>query len=117
MAGATSDKPLMEKKKLAPLNEGGPTQLLNLQIQKLEEENQGLRQRMRTVEGQTTEILEAKQQLKQEVESLKSELEAKEKGEEEEKGLGKEYEEVRHREGSELLMVCTAVSNSQGWQD
>ena len=43
------EKPLIEKKKLAPLNDGGPTQLLNLQIQKLEQENQSLRQRMKTV--------------------------------------------------------------------
>ena len=44
-----AEKPLIEKKKLAPLNDGGPTQLLNLQIQKLEQENLGLRQRMKTV--------------------------------------------------------------------
>ena len=79
---------MVEKKKLAPLNDGGPTQLLNLQIQKLEQENQGLRQRMKTVgplvhlclssfklllqiESQATEILESKLELKAEVESLK----------------------------------------------
>ncbi len=38
-----------EKKRLAPLNEGGPAQLLNIQIQKLEEENQDLRNRLKTV--------------------------------------------------------------------
>ena len=43
------EKPLIEKKKLAPLNDGGPTQLLNLQSQKLEQDNQSLRQRMKTV--------------------------------------------------------------------
>jgi hypothetical protein len=40
---------LTEKKRLAPLNEGGPAQLLNIQIQKLEEENQDLRNRLKTV--------------------------------------------------------------------
>ena len=39
----------MEKKKLAPLNEGGPAQLLNLQIQRLDLENTELRTRLRTV--------------------------------------------------------------------
>ena len=39
----------LEKKKLAPLNEGGPSQLLNLQIQKLEQENTDLRTRLKTV--------------------------------------------------------------------
>ncbi len=40
---------LTEKKRLAPLNEGGPVQLLNIQIQKLEEENQDLRIMLKTV--------------------------------------------------------------------
>eukprot|EP00090_Calanus_glacialis_P006481 TRINITY_DN15044_c0_g1_i2.p1 TRINITY_DN15044_c0_g1~~TRINITY_DN15044_c0_g1_i2.p1 ORF type:complete len:326 (-),score=127.84 TRINITY_DN15044_c0_g1_i2:113-1090(-) len=71
LAGTKVEKPLVEKKKLAPLNDGGPTQLLNLQIQKLEQENQGLRQRMKTIESQATEILESKLELKAEVESLK----------------------------------------------
>lgn len=66
------EKPLVEKKKLAPLNDGGPTQLLNLQIQKLEQENQGLRQRLKTLESQATEILESKLELKAEVETLKT---------------------------------------------
>jgi hypothetical protein len=44
-----ADRPLMEKKRLAPLNEGGPAQLLNLQIQKLDQENKSLRLRMKTV--------------------------------------------------------------------
>jgi len=73
LAGAKVEKPLIEKKKLAPLNDGGPTQLLNLQIQKLETENQGLRQRMKTLESQATEILEAKLQLKAKVAALENE--------------------------------------------
>jgi len=72
LSGAKVEKPLIEKKKLAPLNDGGPTQLLNLQIQKLEQENQSLRQRMKTIESQATEILESKLELKAEVETLKT---------------------------------------------
>lgn len=44
-----AERPLAEKKRLTPLHEGGPAQLLNLQIQKLEQENLALRQRMKTV--------------------------------------------------------------------
>jgi hypothetical protein len=50
----TADRP--EKKRLAPLNEGGPAQLLNIQIQKLEEENQDLRNRLKTVSSFFIEI-------------------------------------------------------------
>jgi hypothetical protein len=39
----------VEKKRLAPLHEGGPAQLLNIQIQKLETENLELRTRLKTV--------------------------------------------------------------------
>ena len=44
-----AERPLAEKKRLAPLHDGGPTQLLNLQIEKLEQENLALRQRMKAV--------------------------------------------------------------------
>ena len=77
----------MEKKKLAPLNDAGPTQLLNVQIQKLEQENSALKLRIKTVnsqsiipqdkvaiflqvESQATEILESKLGLKMELEKL-----------------------------------------------
>ena len=43
------EKPLMDKKRLAPLNEGGPAHLLQLQIQKLEQENTALKLRIKTV--------------------------------------------------------------------
>jgi len=94
MTGAKAERPLAEKKKLAPLHDGGPAQLLNLQIQKLEQENQGLRQRMRTVEGQTTGILEEKLKLEAEVGTLKEQLEKR--GNEAQEGFGqaKEYEEL-----------------------
>ena len=51
-SGAKIDTSLKEKKKLAPLNEGGPTQLLQVQIQKLEQENQALKLRIKTVKTQ-----------------------------------------------------------------
>ena len=69
------EKPLIEKKKLAPLNDAGPTQLLNVQIQKLEQENSALKLRIKTVEGQATEILESKLGLKMELEALQKKIE------------------------------------------
>merc|ERR1711953_1131364 len=69
-SGAKIDTALKEKKKLAPLNEGGPTQLLQIQIQKLEQENQALKLRIKTVEGQATDILQSKLGLKMELENL-----------------------------------------------
>ena len=69
------EKPLIEKKRLAPLNDAGPTQLLNVQIQKLEQENSALKLRIKTVEGQATEILESKLGLKMELETLRKKIE------------------------------------------
>ena len=69
------EKPLIEKKRLAPLNDAGPTQLLNVQIQKLEQENSALKLRIKTVEGQATEILESKLGLKSELETLRKKIE------------------------------------------
>ena len=46
------DKPhLSPKKKLAPLNEAGPVQLLNLQINELEADNATLRERVKGLEA------------------------------------------------------------------
>jgi len=68
---APKGEKLLEKKKLAPLNEGGPAQLLNLQIQKLEAENSELKLRIKTVENQAGEMVEEKVQLRKELEDLK----------------------------------------------
>ncbi|XP_023321990.1 leucine zipper transcription factor-like protein 1 [Eurytemora carolleeae] len=73
-ANSKIDGGWLEKKKLAPLNEGGPAQLLNLQIQKLEQENSDLRTRLRTVEEQASSALEDRSRLK----SLLEEMENKE---------------------------------------
>ena len=69
------EKPLIEKKRLAPLNDVGPTQLLNVQIQKLEQENSALKLRIKTVEGQATEILDSKLGLKMELDNLQKKIE------------------------------------------
>ena len=95
---------------MAPLNDGGPTQLLNLQIQKLEQENQGLRQRLKTVkyphiistsfhtefqlESQATEILESKLELKAEVENLKTQKTTEVANEIKTTETAKEFEKV-----------------------
>ena len=56
-AGHAPARPaLAEKKKLAPLHEGGPTQLLQLQISRLEQENSALRVRMKTVRRQFSQL-------------------------------------------------------------
>ena len=59
-------------KRLAPLNEGGPTQLLNIQIHQLNEENEKLRHRLKTVESQATSSMREYDELKSQIEDLKS---------------------------------------------
>ena len=44
---------LSPKKKLAPLNEGGPMQLLKLQMDQLREENEALRAQLKTAAADT----------------------------------------------------------------
>ncbi|KAK1806447.1 hypothetical protein P4O66_004962 [Electrophorus voltai] len=48
------------KPKLAPLNEGGVSELLNKEISRLEEENEKLRARLRTLESQAMSALDEK---------------------------------------------------------
>ncbi|XP_062841614.1 leucine zipper transcription factor-like protein 1 isoform X2 [Trichomycterus rosablanca] len=48
------------KPKLAPLNEGGVSELLNKEISRLQEENDKLRARLRTLESQATSALDEK---------------------------------------------------------
>ncbi|KAF7213526.1 leucine zipper transcription factor-like protein 1 isoform X1 [Nothobranchius furzeri] len=48
------------KPKLAPLNEGGVSELLNKEITRLQEENDKLKSRLRTLESQATSALEEK---------------------------------------------------------
>lgn len=58
----TSDKSNQEssKPKLAPLNEGGVSELLNKEISRLQEENDKLKSRLRTLETQAMSALDEK---------------------------------------------------------
>ncbi|XP_078054971.1 leucine zipper transcription factor-like protein 1 isoform X2 [Mustelus asterias] len=53
------------KHKLAPLNEGGVSELLSKEITRLQDENDKLKARLRTVETQATSALEEKLKLEQ----------------------------------------------------
>ncbi|XP_043575381.1 leucine zipper transcription factor-like protein 1 isoform X3 [Chiloscyllium plagiosum] len=53
------------KPKLAPLNEGGVSELLSKEITKLQDENDKLKARLKTVETQATNALEEKFKLEQ----------------------------------------------------
>lgn len=57
------DRPSLVQKKLAPLNEGGPVQLLKAQIGQLEDENKMLRSRLKELEQKTITTLNEKQEL------------------------------------------------------
>ena len=50
ISGTVEDSKPLVQKKLAPLNEGGPMQLLKIQIEQANEENQMLRNRLKEVE-------------------------------------------------------------------
>ncbi|XP_074549561.1 leucine zipper transcription factor-like protein 1 isoform X2 [Halichoeres trimaculatus] len=58
----TTDKKIQEtsKPKLAPLNEGGVSELLNKEIARLQEENDKLKARLRTLESQAMSALDEK---------------------------------------------------------
>ncbi|XP_072307280.1 leucine zipper transcription factor-like protein 1 isoform X2 [Eucyclogobius newberryi] len=58
----TPDKPNQEshKTKLAPLNEGGVSELLNKEISRLQEENDKMKARLRTLETQAMSALDEK---------------------------------------------------------
>lgn len=53
---SSNKKPIIDvlKPKLAPLNEGGTTELLNKEISRLQEENEKLKSRLKTLEIQAT---------------------------------------------------------------
>ncbi|XP_072416583.1 leucine zipper transcription factor-like protein 1 isoform X2 [Chiloscyllium punctatum] len=55
----------ISKPKLAPLNEGGVSELLSKEITKLQDENDKLKARLKTVETQATNALEEKLKLEQ----------------------------------------------------
>nr|XP_015210301.1 PREDICTED: leucine zipper transcription factor-like protein 1 isoform X2 [Lepisosteus oculatus] len=58
------------KPKLAPLNEGGVSELLNKEIARLQEENEKLKARLRTIETQATSALDEKSKLEKALKDL-----------------------------------------------
>ncbi|XP_041101157.1 leucine zipper transcription factor-like protein 1 isoform X2 [Polyodon spathula] len=58
------------KPKLAPLNEGGVSELLNKQIFRLQDENEKLKARLRTIESQATSALDEKSKLERALKDL-----------------------------------------------
>lgn len=58
------------KPKLAPLNEGGTAELLNKEILRLQEENEKLKSRLKTIEIQATNVLDEKSKLERALQDL-----------------------------------------------
>ncbi|XP_075441471.1 leucine zipper transcription factor-like protein 1 [Ascaphus truei] len=58
------------KPKLAPLNEGGSSELLNKEIGRLHEENEKLKARLKTIEAQATGALDEKNKLEHALKDL-----------------------------------------------
>ncbi|XP_056155638.1 leucine zipper transcription factor-like protein 1 isoform X2 [Lampris incognitus] len=69
----TSNKVVQEisKPKLAPLNEGGVSELLNKEITRLREENDKLKARLRTLESQAMNALDEKTRAERALKDLK----------------------------------------------
>uniref|UniRef100_F6PJY2 Leucine zipper transcription factor-like protein 1 n=1 Tax=Equus caballus TaxID=9796 RepID=F6PJY2_HORSE len=69
---SSNKKPIIDiiKPKLAPLNEGGTAELLNKEILRLQEENEKLKSRLKTIEIQATEALNEKSKLEKALQDL-----------------------------------------------
>ncbi|XP_048190519.1 leucine zipper transcription factor-like protein 1 [Perognathus longimembris pacificus] len=69
---SSNKKPIIDitKPKLVPINEGGTTELLNKEIWRLQEENERLKARLKTVEIQATNALEEKSELEKALRDL-----------------------------------------------
>ncbi|XP_054406428.1 leucine zipper transcription factor-like protein 1 isoform X2 [Pongo abelii] len=69
---SSNKKPILDvtKPKLAPLNEGGTAELLNKEILRLQEENEKLKSRLKTVEIQATNALDEKSKLEKALQDL-----------------------------------------------
>ncbi|XP_045713456.1 leucine zipper transcription factor-like protein 1 [Phyllostomus hastatus] len=72
---SSNKKPAIDvvKPKLAPLNEGGTAELLNKEILRLQEENEKLKSRLKTLEIQATAALEEKAKLESALHGLQLE--------------------------------------------
>ncbi|XP_069873636.1 leucine zipper transcription factor-like protein 1 isoform X1 [Dipodomys merriami] len=69
---SSNKKPIIDitKPKLVPLNEGGTTELLNKEILRLQEENERLKSRLKTIETQVTNALDEKSKLEKALQDL-----------------------------------------------
>lgn len=69
---SSNKKPILDitKPKLAPLNEGGTAELLNKEILRLQEENEKLKSRLKTIEIQATSALDEKSKLEKALQDL-----------------------------------------------
>uniref|UniRef100_A0A8C9GRU5 Leucine zipper transcription factor-like protein 1 n=1 Tax=Piliocolobus tephrosceles TaxID=591936 RepID=A0A8C9GRU5_9PRIM len=69
---SSNKKPILDitKPKLAPLNEGGTAELLNKEILRLQEENEKLKSRLKTIEIQATNALDEKSKLEKALQDL-----------------------------------------------
>ncbi|CAN2389203.1 negative regulation of protein localization to ciliary membrane [Pristimantis euphronides] len=75
--GPSAKGPQSNKPRLVPLGEGGgPTDLLHSQIARLQEENDKLRARLRTLESQATAALDHKRSAEQALRGLQSQVQA-----------------------------------------
>uniref|UniRef100_A0A8C4NN94 Leucine zipper transcription factor-like protein 1 n=2 Tax=Eptatretus burgeri TaxID=7764 RepID=A0A8C4NN94_EPTBU len=68
------------RQKLAPLNEGEPSDLLNQEITRLKEENDKLKTRLSTVEAQATQALEERLSLEKSFQEVRNLEESKQHG-------------------------------------
>lgn len=59
------------KPKLVPINEGGTTELLNKEILRLQQENEKLKSRLKTIEIQATNALDEKSKLERTLQNLR----------------------------------------------
>ncbi|XP_044162392.1 LOW QUALITY PROTEIN: leucine zipper transcription factor-like protein 1 [Bufo gargarizans] len=76
--GPSAKGPQANKPRLVPLSEGGSSSdLLHSQITRLQEENDKLRSRLRTLEGQATAALDDKRSAEQTLKDLKIQFQAK----------------------------------------
>ncbi|XP_065844651.1 leucine zipper transcription factor-like protein 1 isoform X1 [Oscarella lobularis] len=79
LGSATASKTLpAAKTKLEPLNEAGGSALLQMEISRLKEENENMKERMRMIEGKAHDALEEKGKLKSQLVQAEAALKAKE---------------------------------------
>lgn len=103
------DKPLIVQKKLAPLNEGGPMQLLKAQIDQLEEENKLLRKRLKDLEETALTAINEKEAIKEKLSAAIPAVEPPKDSDDkvdakEVEELAEAFKAVKHQMATELEM-------------